>query len=237
MEEHPMSDTTPRPADRPDEPAAEPADPTAAPREPSAPPPPAAETPPPAAETPAAPAQQIPYPIPPATQPYDPSYARPYGQQAFGQRYDQQAYGPPQVPQPVEPGQQPPAYGAAPGQALTPTPMNPNEERTWGMLSHGITLAVTVVSGGTLGFVTALVIYLMVKDRGPFVRHHSANALNVQIVAGIVMLISIPLMFVLVGFLTFAAAWVFAVVVHIIGAVKANNGEWYTPPLTPQIAK
>jgi len=27
------------------------------------------------------------------------------------------------------------------------------------------------------------------------------------------------------------------VVVHIVGAVKANNGEWYTPPLTPQFVK
>ena len=29
----------------------------------------------------------------------------------------------------------------------------------------------------------------------------------------------------------------FAVIVHIIGAVKANNGEWYNPPLTPQFVK
>ena len=73
------------------------------------------------------------------------------------------------------------------------------------MASHGIALAVTVLSGGFLGFVSALVMYLIVRDRGPFVRHHSANALNIQIIAGIVMLISIPLMFVLVGFLTLRA--------------------------------
>ena len=105
------------------------------------------------------------------------------------------------------------------------------------MAAHGVALAATVLSGGFLGFVAALVMYLVFRDRGPFVRHHSANALNVQIIAGIVMLISLPLMFVLIGFVTFAAAWVFAVIVHIIGMVKANNGEWYTPPMTPQFVK
>ena len=30
--------------------------------------------------------------------------------------------------------------------------------------------------------------YLIYRDRGPFVRHHSANALNVQIIGGIVVL-------------------------------------------------
>ena len=51
-------------------------------------------------------------------------------------------------------------------------------------------LGATVLSGGFLGFVAALVMYLIYRDRGPFVRAHSANALNIQIIAGIVMLIS-----------------------------------------------
>ena len=118
-----------------------------------------------------------------------------------------------------------------------PKPMTPQDERTTGMAAHGVALGATVLSGGALGFVVALVMYLVFRDRGPFVRHHSANALNVQIIAGIVMLISIPLMFVLIGFVTFAAAWLFAVIVHIIGAVKANNGEWWNPPMTPNFVK
>ena len=150
--------------------------------------------------------------------------APPQAQQAFGQQPPPQAFPPPPPPLP-----QPYSGGA--------NPMTPQDEKTTGMAAHGVTLAATVLSGGTLGFLCALVMYLVFRDRGPFVRHHSANALNVQIIAGIVMLISIPLMFVLVGFLTFAAAWVFAVIVHIVGAVKANNGEWWTPPMTPQFVK
>ena len=91
-----------------------------------------------------------------------------------------------------------------------------------------------VLSAGFLGFVGSLVIYLMYKDRGPFVRQHAANSLNIQIITGIILLVSLPLMLVLVGFLTFGLALVWAFVLHVIGAVKAHNGEWWDPPLTPR---
>jgi uncharacterized Tic20 family protein len=88
------------------------------------------------------------------------------------------------------------------------------------------------VSAGTLGFVASLILYLIYKDKGPFVRENAANSLNLQITTGIVLLISIPLMLVLIGFLTFAAAIVVAFVLHLIGALRANRGEWWRPPMT-----
>jgi uncharacterized protein len=160
-----------------------------------------------------------------AWQPPPPPAAQPYTQPA---------------PQQPQFGQQPPpAYaGATPGTAVAPpNPLSPTEERTTGVLAHGVALGATVLSGGVLGFVAALVMYLIYRDRGPFVRAHTANALNIQIIAGIVMLISLPLMIILVGFLTFGLAWLFAVILHVIGMVKSNNGEWWTPPLTPQFVK
>ena len=114
------------------------------------------------------------------------------------------------------------------------SPISPSQERTMGAIAHGVPLIAMVLSAGLLGFVGSLIIYLMYKDRGPFVRSHAANSLNVQIMTGIVLVISIPLMFVLVGFLTFALAFVFAFVLHIMGAVKANAGEWWNPPMTPR---
>ena len=115
--------------------------------------------------------------------------------------------------------------------------VSPEQERTLGALAHGIPLVAMVVSAGTLGFVASLVLYLMYKDRGPFVRAHAANSLNVQIVTGIVLLVSIPLMLLLVGFVTFAAALVVAFVLHLMGAIKANSGEWWNPPLTPRFVR
>ena len=133
----------------------------------------------------------------------------------------------------------PPAYapGASGAAVAGPNPMSPADERTTGMAAHAVALGATVLSGGTLGFVAALVMYLIFRDRGPFVRHHTANALNVQIIVGVVMLISLPFMLMLVGCVTFAAAWLFAVIVHVIGMVKANSGEWWNPPATPHFVK
>src|SRR5512139_4131209 len=210
-----MSDTTPRPDEQPavEQPEA-PQQPTV--EQPPAPPQPTYEQPPappqPTYEQPPAPPQPT-YEQPPA--PPQPTYEQP--------QYAQQ-----QLPPPYPP----PRPAMAP-----PNPMSPADERTTGLAAHGVALGATVLSGGFLGFVAALVMYLVYRDRGPFVRHHAANALNVQIIAGIVMLVSLPLMLVLIGFVTFAAAWLFAVVVHVIGMVKANNGEWWNPPMTPQFVK
>jgi len=128
-------------------------------------------------------------------------------------------------------GQQQGGYG------VQQQPMSPGEERTLGAVAHGAPLVAMVLSAGTLGFVASLVIYLMYKDRGPFVRAHAANSLNVQIITGIVLLVSFPLMLVLIGFLTFGLALVFAFVMHLLGAIKANNGEWWDPPMTPRFVR
>lgn len=144
------------------------------------------------------------------------------------------------APRPDQPdsGTGPPPPQPPPAQHQTPSGtalLSPEQERQWGMLAHVIVLIALVASGGVLAFVAALVVYLVYKDRGPFVRAHTANALNIQIVAGIGFLISGVLMLVFVGFLTYAIIWVVAVVLHVIGAMKANSGEWWNPPLTPRL--
>ncbi|MFN8097919.1 MAG: DUF4870 domain-containing protein [Dermatophilaceae bacterium] len=116
-------------------------------------------------------------------------------------------------------------------------PMTAQQERTWAMLSHVIPLALFILSAGTLGFVASLVIYLMYKDRGPFVRQNAANSLNIQIATGIGLLISVPLMFLLIGFITYPLICLWAIVLHAIAAGKANSGEWYDPPLVPKFIR
>lgn len=149
---------------------------------------------------------------------------------------------PPGTPQGPPPGAPYGAPQAAPqvppyGGPSVATALTPENEKQIGALAHGLTAVIMVVSGGLLGFVAALVIYLMFRDRGPFVRAQTANALNVQIVTGIALAISVVLMFVLVGFLTYPLIWLAGVVLHVIGTVKALNGEWWTPPLTPQFVR
>ena len=62
-----------------------------------------------------------------------------------------------------------------------PAGLTPEQERTWAITAHVIAGAAMILSAGTLGFVAALVIYLIYKDRGPFVRQHAADAMNIQL--------------------------------------------------------
>ena len=147
-------------------------------------------------------------------------------------QYDPQApYG-----QPGEPYGQP-TYGQQPGPYAQPT-ISPSEERTWGMLGHLSAIVAMVFSAGVAGFLGSLVIYLIFRDRGPFVRAHAANSLNVQITMLIWIVVSFPLILLLgLGLLTLIAAPIVAFVLHLIGGIKAYQGEWWNPPLTPRFVK
>ena len=121
--------------------------------------------------------------------------------------------------------------------AVHPNPnaqLTPDQERSWAVGTHVITGAATVLSAGTLDFVAALVVYLMYKDRGPFVRRAAANSMNIQL-NGLLWYVGVAIL----GVLTLGLAWVlfFAipvvmVVLHAIAALKNNQGEWYDPPFT-----
>ena len=143
-------------------------------------------------------------------------------------------------PPPQQPYQQPAAGQPHPGQPVSYSQQQvlaPAQQRQWGMFAHLIPLIAMVLSAGVLGFVGSLIIYVMYKDRGDFVRQHAANSLNIQIITGIILLISIPLMFVLIGFATYGIALVIAFILHIIGAMRANEGQQWTPPMTPRFVK
>lgn len=110
--------------------------------------------------------------------------------------------------------------------------LSPTHERNWAALTHVIAGAAMALSAGTLGFIAALVVYLVYKDRGPFVRAHAANALNVQLNSLLWAIIGVVLALVLVGFLILAVIPIVAVVLHAVGAFKAYNGDWWNPPFT-----
>lgn len=152
----------------------------------------------------------------------------------------------PQQPyqQPPQQGYQPPAGGPTyPGQptASGQQVLDPAQQRQWGMLSHLIGLAAMIFSAGIAGFVGSLIVYLLFRERGDFVRRHSANSLNVQIVAGVGNLVSWFLIFTVIGAIVgiplLIAVNVWAFVVHILGAIKANKGELWDPPLAYPFVK
>jgi uncharacterized protein len=119
-----------------------------------------------------------------------------------------------------------------PGQPYQPPqqqPLSPQDEKTYSTLMH--------VGGILFGFIPSLVVYLMFKDRGPFIRQHSQTALNFQLTMTIAAIASYILMLVLIGFITIFAVAIVVVVFSIIAAMKANQGEVYTYPLSIKFFK
>lgn len=132
-----------------------------------------------------------------------------------------------------QPGYQPPPSYPTPYQSPGQVTGLSAEDRNLGTIAHVTPLVLMLISGGLAGFIGSLVVYLYAKDRGDAARRYAAGALNVQIGVSIAAAISYVLMIVLVGFLTLPIVIVFGIVVHILGAMKANKGEPFNPPLTP----
>ncbi|MEJ3403160.1 DUF4870 domain-containing protein [Rathayibacter sp. YIM 133350] len=103
------------------------------------------------------------------------------------------------------------------------TPLSPADEKLWATLIH--------IGGILFGFLPALIGYLVLRDRGPFIRLHTATALNFQITLVIAYVVGWVLSLVVVGLFILLAAWVLSIVLGIIAAMKANQGQPYTYPL------
>lgn len=107
----------------------------------------------------------------------------------------------------------------------------PSDQRTMALVAH--------ILGIFTGFIGALIIWLVNKDDSskPFVVDQSKEALNFQITVAIAYIISSILVVVLIGTLMLAAVWVANLVLCILAAVKANNGEAYRYPFTLRLIK
>ncbi|KFF60676.1 hypothetical protein JF66_02885 [Cryobacterium sp. MLB-32] len=112
----------------------------------------------------------------------------------------------------------------------TGAPLSPADEKLWATLIHvgGIFFCWVPL----LNCVPALIGYLLLRDRGPFIRAHTATALNFQITMAIGLTISAALLAIAIGALTAFAIWIIIVVFSIIAALAANRGEGYTYPLS-----
>lgn len=134
------------------------------------------------------------------------------------------------VPPPPPPGQAPPPP-QNPYQQSTQA-MDPASEKLWSVLIHLGGAIVSFLSYATLAFLPALIGYLVLKDRGPFVRENTKNALNFQLTLLIGVVVGWITAFILIGFLILLAVWVVNIVFSIIAAVRANKGEVYRYPMT-----
>lgn len=113
----------------------------------------------------------------------------------------------------------------------------PQEEVTWATLGHLTWLAGAIIGLPVLG---PLVAWFVLRDRGPFVRHHAAEALNANLSYLIYSLavgaaaVVIPVLTFGVGLGALAAPIVLSVLgiaFTVVASVQASRGAWYRYPL------
>lgn len=109
------------------------------------------------------------------------------------------------------------------------------DERQMGLFLHLSQLANLFFF--PIGILAPILIWQTQKDKMPALNPHGKMVVNWMISSTIYAVVSVILMFVLVGFLTILAVAIMGLVFPIVGAIKANNGEFWEYPLTIKFLK
>ena len=120
-------------------------------------------------------------------------------------------------------------------QETAPEPFS-KEERTWALVCHLSALSgyVGIPFGHIIG---PLVIWLIKKEEMPLVDDQGKEALNFHISVTIYGIVSALLIFVIIGWFLVGALVIFSIVMTIVAAIKAYDGEYYRYPLTIRLIK
>ncbi|MEV1130595.1 DUF4870 domain-containing protein [Agromyces sp. NPDC049794] len=127
-----------------------------------------------------------------------------------------------------------PNYPASDPNAATPpppaaaAPLSPEQDIQWGSFAH---------LGGILGFIPALIIWLVFKDRGTFTNTEAKEALNFQITLLFGYVISAILIVVVIGAFLSWVVWILGVVFSIIAFLQAKDGRHYRYPFAIRLIK
>ena len=110
------------------------------------------------------------------------------------------------------------------------------DARMWAMFCHlaGLAGYVMPIVGSIIG---PLIFWQIKKDEYPFVDEQGKEAVNFQISMVLYAIVSLLLFVICVGPFLLAAVGVVDIVLLIIAAVKANNGQSYRYPLTIRFIK
>lgn len=110
-----------------------------------------------------------------------------------------------------------------------PQPLSPEDQRLWATLTH--------VGAIFFSLLVPIVAYLVLRDRGQFIREHTRQALNFHITAAIAGFLSGLLTIVLIGLVLLPIIGVLVIVFSIMAAIAANQGRFYKYPLAIEFIK
>jgi hypothetical protein len=119
---------------------------------------------------------------------------------------------------------------------VTPGTAPTENERTWGMLAHLSALVglILPLAGIVIG---PLVVWLARRDESEFVAGHAKEALNFNISVLLGALACMLLMLVFIGFLLGTALFIAWLVMTLIAAIKASEGQTYRYPFSLRLVK
>ena len=104
-----------------------------------------------------------------------------------------------------------------------------------GMLCHLLAFSGIIVPFGTI--LGPLIMWLVKKDADPYVDQQGKESVNFQISMMIYTIVSIILIFVVIGAILLPVIIIANIVLTIIGTVKASKGEPWQYPLTIRLIK
>ncbi len=109
------------------------------------------------------------------------------------------------------------------------------EEKQMGLFLHLSQLANIILF--PIGIILPIVLWQTQKDKMPALDAHGKMVVNFMISLTIYGIISIVLLIVLIGLLLLPIVGLIGIIFPIIGAMKANNGEFWEYPLTIKFIK
>jgi uncharacterized Tic20 family protein len=103
-------------------------------------------------------------------------------------------------------------------------------DKIWAILCH-------VSSFMGVGIILPLIVYLAMKGESDYVTTNAREALNFHISILIYCICCVPLVFILVGIPMLILIGLGSLVLGIIAAIKASDGDCYRYPLTLRLVK
>lgn len=120
-------------------------------------------------------------------------------------------------------------------QSMYSTSLQTPEQRQMGLFLHLSQLLNLVLPPA--GIIAPIILWQIKKDEMPALDAHGKMVVNWMISSVIYFVVSLILSLVLIGIVGIAALVVMGIVFPIIGAIKANNGEFWEYPLTIKFLK
>lgn len=114
------------------------------------------------------------------------------------------------------------------------TPAN-RDENMWAMFCHLSALVGFVIPFGNI--IAPLIIWTLKKDEYPHVNDQGKEAINFQLSITVYILISVILVFVVIGIPLLIILGIFSLIMTVIAALNANDGNKYRYPFTIRFIK